>query len=171
MEEQKTPLSQELMEVLRSFRRVHSHQHILLGGNLNSSEFSVLHKIAHHAKTAKDGHSTAISPSDISQDLHVSSPTVTQHITSLEVKGYIVREIDKHDRRKIRITLTPEGETCLKEAKRSMMSSFDGLVDHLGVKETQQFIMLLKKSTDYFRERNLLGPDNCCKEFQGGEKK
>ena len=171
MEDQKTPLTQELMEVLRRFRKVHWHQHVLMDGNLNSSEFFILYKIAHHAKNAKDEHASAISPSDISQELHVSSPTVTQHITNLESKGFIVREMDKHDRRKIRIILTAEGESCLKEAKRSMMTSFDGLVDHLGIKETQQFIMLLNKSTDYFRERDLLGTDHCCKEFHSGDKK
>jgi DNA-binding MarR family transcriptional regulator len=168
MNDQEKHHTQELMEALRRFRKVHWHPHVALGGHLNSSEFFVLHKIAIYAKT-NPAHT--ISPSDISRDLHVSSPTVTQHITSLEAKGFVLREMDKSDRRKIQITLTPEGMSCLKDAKQSMLKTFDGLADYLGGDETEQFIKLLTNSTDYFREQDLMGNDPCCKNFHNGDLK
>jgi len=166
MDQIESALTQQLIDAFRGLRKIRWQQHLALGNNLNPSEFFVLHKIAHHTLKANDERLAAISPSDISHDLRVSSPTVTQHITSLETKGLIIREMDKHDRRKIRITLTAEGEACLKDAKQAVMETFDGLVAHLGVDQSQQLIVLLNKSTDYFSGRDLLETDRFCKEFQ-----
>lgn len=163
---QEKQLTQDLMESLRCFRKIHWHPYIASNGDLNPSEFFILHKIAINSKINPD---KSMSPSDISRDLHVSSPTVTQHITNLETKGFILREIDKKDRRKIKITLTQEGITCLKEAKSSMMKIFDGLSNYLGSEETKMFIKMLTKSTEYFRDQKLWKNDPCCKNFHNKE--
>jgi DNA-binding MarR family transcriptional regulator len=94
----------------------------------------------------------------------LSSPTVTQHITSLESKGFIVREIDPNDRRKIRIILTAKGKDQMKEAKQSMLESFSGLIEHLGVEKTEIFINLLNESSAYFTKLKKQGHCDECEQ-------
>jgi MarR family transcriptional regulator, organic hydroperoxide resistance regulator len=50
---------------------------------------------------------------DLSTDLRVTRPAVTQAVDELVVKGLILRKQDKNDRRIIRLEMTPAGEQLL----------------------------------------------------------
>lgn len=94
-----------------------------------------------------------IKVSEISKYLHVTSPTVTQLLKGLEMRGLVERKVDATDRRSVRITLTPKGEALTQKARGDVVASFAGLVEYLGEEQSQQLSELLSKVNTYFREQ------------------
>lgn len=122
---------------------------------LQQSELAVMAK----ASAGCMGSGEGVSVSDIQQNLHISKPAVSQTLNSLESKHYIVRRIDPHDRRKITVTLTPEGECALAEAQCSYEKFLNSVLEHFGTENVSSLIELLNRlidildSTDFKNER------------------
>lgn len=114
-----------------------------------SSEIMVLFCI----KKGVDPESPGLKVSEISQRLHVTSPTVTQLIKGLENSRLIERNVDPDDRRAVCIKLTEKGEQVTRKAEEAFSASFDGLIEYLGVEQSDQLADLLSKVFDYFYEK------------------
>lgn len=84
-----------------------------------------------------------ISVSEIGQRLHLSKPAISQTLNSLEKKGYINREIDREDRRKIMVTLTAEGSHKLEEGIRGFDHKLDKTLEQFGTENTKELIELI----------------------------
>ncbi len=69
-------------------------------------------------------------------------------MNSLEKKGYINREIDKVDRRKVIVTLTKAGKEVWKETKESADNNLEEFISRLGDEKTKQLIALLNDVSD-----------------------
>jgi len=121
--------------------------------NLKHSEIFVLFCI----KKSKESEIDGIKLSEISKRMHVSNPTTTKVISGLEDNGYVVRCIDKDDRRAARITLTPKGEDAIIKAHNSFHAIFDELTDHLGEQKSNELADLLNEVYNFFdNKRNIL---------------
>jgi Transcriptional regulators len=93
--------------------------------------------------------------SEISRRLNVTSPTVTQLINELEVRGFVERKVDARDRRAVRILLTDKGRALIDRTTEAFLDSFNGLVEHLGEEESKQLAHLLKKASAYLLKSHL----------------
>ncbi|MCK5156672.1 MAG: MarR family transcriptional regulator [Spirochaetales bacterium] len=143
-------IAQNLMDALHALKKAGWQQHNMpVEEGLSPVEFLVLRSVTCRSTADTEQTSKGITPSDISHRLHITSPTVTQHITNLEKKGYIIREVDKQDRRVVRINLTEKGLLVRDLAKSKFLKIFEGLIQYLGEKESSDLVMLLRKSTDY----------------------
>ena len=60
----------------------------------------------------------SVSQNDLAQALHVSDPTITTSMKSLIRQGYVSREQDPADRRRMLPKLTPQGEEAAKKCRR-----------------------------------------------------
>jgi DNA-binding MarR family transcriptional regulator len=103
MEQTKTTTEQKLMRTLMQFNKMSWHQQPVAG--CKPSEVRVLFCI----KKGRNPHSPEMKVSEISKCLHVTSPTITQALKSLEAHGLIERHIDSIDRRAIGVILTEKG--------------------------------------------------------------
>lgn len=101
--------------------------------------------------SANDGPGLMVS--EISRLLHVTSPTVTQLLKELEDNGLIERRNDPNDRRVVRILLSEQGQKVVAKASEATLNKFLGLVEHLGEEESVQLANLLKKSTQYLKQK------------------
>lgn len=90
--------------------------------------------------------------SEISDILDVTSPTVTQLLKELEVKGFVERTMDQKDRRAVLIRLSKKGEEVIQEAMAVTEASFSGLIQFLGEEESNQLADLLIKAHHYFEQ-------------------
>jgi DNA-binding MarR family transcriptional regulator len=138
------PTAHRLLETFARFRRL-GWRHTPFEG-VTHSEFFILTTI----KRAHAESGTGIRVSEISALLNVAPPTVTQQLNSLETHGYIERQIDKDDRRVIRVTLTLKGHELIHKAHEDFLSSISGLVEYLGEKDSDLLADLLTKVYDYF---------------------
>ena len=110
-------------------------------GSMNQyakGENSVLAHLYHH-----DGE--AIVPSALSKCTHTSTARVATILNSLEEKGYITREIDKCDRRKILVHITPSGIIQAKEAKKEILGNLARIFEEMGQEDTQVFLRTFRK--------------------------
>jgi len=65
----------------------------------------------------------------LADKLRVSRPTVTGIVDGLVVKGFVLRAEDRGDRRRIRVTMTPQGVQVLAAADAAVAARLNELLD------------------------------------------
>ena len=117
--------------------------------DVHMSELIVMNKIQDCAAVRGTVH-----VSDIQKNSHVSKPAISQMLSTLEKKGYIVREIDVEDRRKIAVSLTSKGREEIAGLKADMDSTFEEIVLRFGESNTKQLLALFGKVLGILEEIN-----------------
>lgn len=79
---------------------------------------------------------------DLQSHLHVSKPAISQMLKSLETTGYIQRDINPINRRKLTVTLTDEGRDALHIAMSSYHYTFGQIVETFGEEKTAALMNL-----------------------------
>lgn len=148
MENDTNLTAQKIIRCLNEFKRLNKHRSN--NCRLTHSEIMVLFVIRDHVEKNKEG----IKTSELSKRLNIASPSATQQINSLEEKNLVERNMDKKDRRAVRINLTEKGEEVLKKASQELHESIRGLVEYLGEEKSNQLADLLLETYNYFSTRN-----------------
>ena len=110
-----------------------------IAGALRGEVF-VLQYIASHNEEAL--------PGEIGSDIGVSSARIAQTLNNMENKGWITRRIDRADRRKIIVKLTPEGRKAAGEHQRMIMEAVTNMLHLLGERDAEEFVRIMGKLTD-----------------------
>jgi DNA-binding MarR family transcriptional regulator len=79
------------------------------------------------------------------ETLSVSKAAVSQMLGSLEKRGYIRRETDLDNRRKIIITLTKKGKSAIEKGQKRMDDLMTRIVERFGEKDARNFVRLLNR--------------------------
>ncbi len=153
MDEHTNPTAQKLLRAFMQFNKVEWHQRSIAGCTL--SEIRALFCIRRGTKPD----TSEMKVSEISKQLHVTSPSITQLLKGLEANGLIERRIDPTDRRAVGITLTKKGEMVTQQAADAFNASFEGLMEYLGEEQSNQLAELLARVFRYFKE-NAAGANN-----------
>jgi DNA-binding MarR family transcriptional regulator len=96
--------------------------------------------------------STGFKVSEISQEFKVSPANITQLVTGLEARGLVIRTMDPNDRRVVRVTLSPDGESAVSVMGKKFTAVFTGLSERLGPDGCDQLVSLINKTADYLSE-------------------
>jgi DNA-binding MarR family transcriptional regulator len=102
--------------------------------NISMAEIVVLGGIKNHA--FEDGKVT------IPDLLCISRAAVSQMLGVMEQKGFIIRDINKANRRKQLLSLTKKGGLVLEEQEQKAMDLLSQVADQFGETKTKQFIKL-----------------------------
>jgi len=97
-----------------------------------------------------------LNPSQIADMLYCDRPTATVVIKNMEKQGWVNRELDQDDSRRIRVTLKPDGQTKMKEISRKLTGSKKDSFDPLSCfsnREKEQFTKLLAKLNLHLKEQ------------------
>ncbi|WP_235887791.1 MarR family winged helix-turn-helix transcriptional regulator [Neobacillus paridis] len=140
--------AQKLLQSFMQFRKTARYMSHIAG--YKPSEFKVLATIERGANNQQ----TEMKVSEISQQLQVTPPTVTQIINSLEKAGLVERTVDPEDRRAVKIKLTSAGVETTKRIREAFTEILLNLIDYLGEEESEQLAELLSKVHHYFQELN-----------------
>ena len=138
--------TQQLFKAFMQFKQINWHEKQIAG--YNPSEIKVLFAIKHGTNEEKRD----MKVSEISKQLNITSPSVTQIINKLEKDDIVLRNIDPSDRRAVNIRLTEKGIQVVSEAKAILSETFVGLIDYLGEKDSQLLAMLLTKVFEYYEQ-------------------
>lgn len=87
-------------------------------------------------------------PSEISNEMCISSARVAAILNNLENKGYISRQIDKSDRRKILVQLTQEGVSIAKEQEEMVLNLTTRMLEVLGENDAKELVRITGRLTD-----------------------
>ncbi len=86
-----------------------------------------------------------VTPGNISEDLMISTARVAASLNSLENKGYLTREIDKEDRRKIIIKLTIKGKAKGITLKEERLNYLNRVFSSFEKNEVEEIMRLINK--------------------------
>ncbi len=100
-----------------------------------------------------DAHPQGLKVLELSKELRVSSPFVTQQVNAMEASGLIVRIRDTEDRRNVFIRLTDEGVQSAETVKKHFYELFVGLAHHLGEEDSHRLARLMNRALDYIDDR------------------
>lgn len=89
-----------------------------------------------------------IIPSEISNEMGVTSARIAAALNSLEAKGLITRRIDTEDRRRILIDLTEAGREQVKVHYDMIMNITINMLQYLGEEDAMELIRIMKKLAD-----------------------
>jgi DNA-binding MarR family transcriptional regulator len=109
-------------------------------GNISIAEVVVLKGIKDHVFDS--GEMT------IPDLLCISRAAVSQMLGVMEQKGFIVRDINKANRRKQLLSLTPKGTAVIEEQEQKVLELFARIFDQFGETKTKQFIKLSSRFMD-----------------------
>ena len=124
-------MAEEFLENMRSLRKFKPNEII---NESMQGECIVFYYIA-----SQQG---PIIPSEISENLQVSSARITATLNSLEKKGYITRKIDSHDRRRVIIELTPKGKEESDMHKKILLNVVSSMFISLGEKDAKEYLRI-----------------------------
>jgi DNA-binding MarR family transcriptional regulator len=135
-------LKEQLIYAMLRFRKV--GMDIPGEFDVRIGELFVLNGIAEHSIYPVK----KVNVSDIHCNLHFTKPAVSQILNALEKKGYVSREIDKDDRRRIAVTLTPDGKEILSKTKEYTDQRIEKIISRFGEENTKELIRLFNLLSD-----------------------
>ena len=138
-------LAREIASTMLQINRM-SFQHEPFIG-LKRGEFMFLASLA----ILSGPDSSGIKASQLGKHLQVTSSAVTHNLNALEKAGYIERVSDPSDRRIVLVRLTSAGGEVMEAGNAIFMDSLRGLLDFLGVQDSNELHRLLLKAMDYFK--------------------
>ena len=83
--------------------------------------------------------------SELNKQLCLTKAALSHIANHMEEKGYLTRQINKNNRRKVTITLTPEGHEALREAGAEFDRIFSEFITMLGDEDANELIRLLDR--------------------------
>jgi DNA-binding MarR family transcriptional regulator len=86
------------------------------------------------------------------ETLSVSKAAVSQMLGSLEKRGFIRRETDLDNRRKIIVTVTKKGKSAVDTGQKRLDDLMSRIIIQLGEKDARQFVRLLERFTEVVDE-------------------
>ena len=84
-------------------------------------------------------------PGEISDAMGISSARMAAALNGLDDKGYITREIDKEDRRKIIVNLTAAGKQRAHQLIKEHMSHISEMLEMLGEADAREYVRIMVK--------------------------
>ena len=100
-------------------------------------EMFILHFISHKK--------AAVLPSELSVATKTSSARVAMALKNLESKGYVERNIDKTDRRKVLVTITDKGIEEVNQQHERIRLIMERLVNELGEEDVREYTRILDR--------------------------
>lgn len=137
-------LTQDLFQLMKRFPRPQLKQ-ISVNG-LTRSEYELLVLLVLNL----DDKRKALSVTELSSLLQITSAGVTHLVNPLEAAGYVERLRDPHDRRIVLVGLTGKGAEVAQALITEIQGQLIGLVNHLGEEESKTLIRLMSQATEYF---------------------
>ncbi len=109
--------------------------------DISMTEFTLMQAIRHNSLESKSN----IDLTHVQKSLFITKSAISQMLGVLEKKGYINRDIDKANRRKLIVTLTEKGENALKCVEDVFDRRIERIIKQLGKEDTEQFIRSISK--------------------------
>lgn len=137
-----TELKNQLMQSLFRFRKT-GFDYVKIS-ELNMTELFVLSNLmkTHLNEGAR------VDLAQIQNHTYITKAAISKMFTSLEKKGYVIRETDKTNRRKITVEITPCGKEVIEDASERANGILDAVFTQFGAENTAELISLLNSFSD-----------------------
>lgn len=93
-------------------------------------------------------------PSELSERLHMSRPRITNTISALKNKKFVTTEMDKDDRRRLKVRATEKGVKFTLEKQEIVEENFDAFIDGIGERDTLELIRIVNLAAEIMEDRD-----------------
>ena len=93
-------------------------------------------------------HQGYVLPSEISNVMGISSARVAAALNSMERKGLINRQIDPIDRRRILVSVTPQGKELADDRRKEMLDKTSDMLALLGEEDAKEYIRITRRMAE-----------------------
>ncbi len=107
-------------------------------------EMFILHFISHKK--------APVLPSELSVVTRTSSARVAMALKNLESKGFIERNIDKADRRKVLVTITEKGIKEVEKQHDKIRAIMEKLINELGEEDVREYLRIVDRVIEISRK-------------------
>ena len=99
-----------------------------------------------------------IGPSELSERLHMSRPRITATISALRKKGFVNTELDKKDRRRLKVRITKKGIDYIIKKQALVDENFEEFINGIGEEDTKELIRIVDLAVEIMKnKKNLNG--------------
>jgi DNA-binding MarR family transcriptional regulator len=128
------------------YRMPHGHGHPTLTKYqmFNKGERFALFFLMHNKGNA--------TPGEIAEATRISTARVTALLNRLEERGYVLREMDPNDRRKIVVSLTEAGREVITREQKELVLILAAVFKRMGERDTMEFLRLFGDFNTYMAE-------------------
>ena len=138
----KKEIKNQFMQMFFRFRR-NGLDYIKIA-DLNMTELFVMNSLSENL--FNDG--TRVDLAEIQNHTYVTKAAISKMFTSLEKKGYVIRETDRANRRKITVELTACGKKVVEDATEKADEVLDLVISRFGEEKVCQLISLMDQLSD-----------------------
>lgn len=139
-------IKDQFMQVLFRFRK--SGLDSVKISDLNMTELFVMSNLSENL--FNDDKSVDLA--EIQNHTYVTKAAISKMFGTLEKKGYVIRETDKTNRRRITVEMTPSGKVAVDDAATRADEILELVISRLGEESTCQLILLLNRLSDIAEE-------------------
>ncbi len=97
----------------------------------------------------------SITGSELAKRISLSQATVTDVVKRLENRNLLKRIRDDHDKRKVLLTATPDGEAIIKKSVPLLQESFESRLNELKEWEQSQLLSSLQRIAEMMNAENI----------------
>ncbi|NCC15785.1 MAG: MarR family transcriptional regulator [Clostridia bacterium] len=130
-------LAHEYMEMMYQIRKRNSQKH--LHDSMHGAKFALYYISMHKGN---------VMPSDISNEMGISTARIAAALNNLEKKGLVTRKIDVEDRRRILVELTSAGREEAQKHFLMIMDITTKMLQQLGEDDAKELVRIMKKLVD-----------------------
>lgn len=143
-DDQSRQIAERLFEAFRSIAPISRNPGF--GSGVRRGEFQLMHCLAHESGGLRVG--------DLAARLGVRPPTASQLLDTLVERGLVERYADEHDRRAIRVRLSPQGRAQAAQFRERALNEVEAVVEFMGVDDSRRLAELLTKASGFMVERH-----------------
>ena len=133
----------EGLEIARLHRQVEqAMEHFLAGGELTARQIEIMESLYHHPEGT-------MTPAALSDEVHLTRSSMTGALDSLERLGHTQRQPHPGDRRKLAISLTPQGRAFLKRILPDRYRKLHRIMACLTLDERTALLQSYRKVLDF----------------------
>lgn len=125
-------LAQEFMRIMHQLRKRNAQKQI--SESMHGESFILFYISKHEGN---------VIPSEISNEVGISTARVAATLNSLESKGLITRKIDVSDRRRILVEMTPAGKEQVEKHFQMIMSTTTKMLEYLGEHDAKEYVRIM----------------------------
>jgi Transcriptional regulators len=119
--------------------------------DLNQESDSVTHLQGHILEFMYNKRQ-ALNLKEISGGLHIAKQQLTNAISELETRGYLIKKPDERDKRAVLVSLTPAGKAMEEQKWMALYQKFTGSLNRLAEEEQLDFCFALHKVNALLRK-------------------
>mgnify|MGYP005768051403 CR=1 FL=1 len=92
-------------------------------------------------------------PTELSNQLNLSTARVANTLNSLEKKGYVERVHDSVDRRKVIVHITQKGSDTFREKEKQASQEMQEILDMLGEDDARAFLRIMGRIREFMNQK------------------